>query len=176
MTMRALVLEKPGDEPDLAVRDLPVPSAKVREKRSLRSRPAACATTTSPLSPALCAGASSPTWCWGTRFRAALPVWARESTISALETSVVTTLTTYCGRCEKLLRGAAVPVPTGGRASATVLDGGFAQYVCLPRNSFVRLPDGYRSGGGRGARLPHGRGAAGGASTWHASGPARPSW
>ena len=53
---------------------------------------------------------------------------------------VVTTLTTFCGECENCLAGREYRCAYG-QGIGHAIDGGFAQFVKLPENSMITLPD-----------------------------------
>ncbi len=138
--MRALVLEQPGDEPLLAVRDLPVPEPGPGEAVVEVAACGMCYHDVAVIAGTLRRGVK-PDVVLGHEISGRIAgVGEGVDDLSAGD-RVVATLTTFCGRCDTCTAGRQYRCPTG-QGLGHGLDGGFAEYVCLPRSCFVRLPDG----------------------------------
>ena len=140
MTMRALVLERPGDDPVLAVRDLAIPDPGPGEAVLEVAACGMCYHDVAVIAGTLRRGVK-PDVILGHEISGRVADVGEGVDDLSVGDSVVATLTTYCGRCSNCASGRQYRCPFG-QGLGHGLDGGFAQYVCLPRNSFVRLPDG----------------------------------
>ncbi len=140
MTMRALVLERPGDEPILAVRELPVPSPGPGEAVLEVAACGMCYHDVAVIAGTLRRGVK-PDVVLGHEISGRVAEVGEGVADLGVGDGVVTTLTTYCGQCATCAAGRQYRCPTG-QGLGHGLDGGFAEYICLPGNSFVRLPDG----------------------------------
>ena len=139
MTMRALVLEKPGEDPVLAVSDLPVPQPGPGEAVLDVAACGMCYHDVAVIAGTLRRGVK-PDVVLGHEISGRIADVGEGVDDLSVGDKVVTTLTTYCGRCANCSSGRQYRCYRG-QGLGHGLDGGFAQYVCLPRNSFVRLPD-----------------------------------
>ena len=138
--MRALVLERPGDDPVLAVHDLPVPSPGQGEAVLEVAACGMCYHDVAVIAGTLRRGVK-PDVVLGHEVSGRIADVGEGVDDLSVGDRVVATLTTYCGRCANCASGRQYRCDTG-QGLGHALDGGFSQYVCLPRNSFVRLPDG----------------------------------
>ena len=140
MTMRALVLERPGEEPVLGVRDLPVPSPGPGEAVLEVAACGMCYHDVAVIRGTLRRGVK-PNVVLGHEISGRIAEVGEGVSDLKSGDRVVATLTTYCGRCANCLSGRQYRCDSG-QGVGHALDGGFAQYVRLPQNCFVRLPDG----------------------------------
>ncbi len=138
--MRALVLERPGDEPILAVRDLPMPSPGPGEAVLEVAACGMCYHDVAVIAGTLRRGVKADVVLGHEISGRVAEVGDGVEGLSVGD-RVVATLTTYCGRCANCAAGRQYRCDSG-QGLGHGLDGGFAQYICLPSNSFVRLPDG----------------------------------
>ena len=138
--MRALVLERPGDEPILAVRNLPVPSPGPGEAVLEVAACGMCYHDVAVIAGTLRRGVKAEVVLGHEISGRVAEVGDGVEGLSVGD-RVVATLTTYCGRCANCAAGRQYRCDSG-QGLGHGLDGGFAQYICLPSNSFVRLPDG----------------------------------
>ena len=138
--MKALVLEEPGERPALAVRELPVPTPGPGEALLEVAACGLCYHDVAVMRGTLRRGVK-PNVVLGHEISGRIADVGADVTSVKPGDRVVTTLTTYCGRCDNCLAGREYRC-FEGRGLGHALDGGFAQYICLPQNSFVPLPDG----------------------------------
>ena len=140
MTMKALALEEPGEQPVLAVRELPIPTPGPGEALLEVAACGFCYHDVAVMRGTLRRGVK-PNVVLGHEISGRIADVG--SDVSAVKTGdrVVTTLTTFCGQCDNCFAGREYRCYSG-RGLGHALDGGFAQYVCLPQSSFVPLPDG----------------------------------
>ncbi len=138
--MRALVLDSPGDEPVVSVRELPVPSPGPGEAVLKVAACGMCYHDVAVISGALRRGVK-PDVVLGHEISGRIADVGEGVEGLSVGDRVVSTLTTYCGRCTNCQSGRQYRCDSG-QGVGHALDGGFAQYVRLPQNCFVRLPDG----------------------------------
>ncbi|MDA1227398.1 MAG: alcohol dehydrogenase catalytic domain-containing protein [Chloroflexi bacterium] len=138
--MKALYLEAPGEEPDLKIRDVPLP--EIRERDAL-VRVAACGLChhdVAVMSGMLRRGVR-PEIILGHEISGV--VQQVGGSVQSLQEGdrVVATLTAFCGECDRCLSGLQYRCRQG-QGIGHAISGGFAQYVALPATSLLPVPDG----------------------------------
>lgn len=137
--MKALVLNSGGDAPRLEQREIAAP---ILEPTEILVRVAACGVCYHDV--AVAAGTLrrgvKPDVVLGHEVSG--PVEAVGSAVTSLKPgdSVVASLTTFCGECIRCKAGNEYRCARG-QGFGHAIDGGFAQYVCVPETSAVRIPD-----------------------------------
>jgi len=129
------VLDAPGDEPSLTLRDVPVPALGPHDALVEVAAAGLCHHDVAVMQGLLSRGVKQ-------QIILGHEVSGRVAdigdSVSSLEVgdSVVSTLTTFCRECQRCLHGMEYRC-LQGRGIGHTLDGGFAQFVCLPESSVV---------------------------------------
>jgi acryloyl-coenzyme A reductase len=138
--MKALYVNEPGAEPDLEIRDVPVPG--VADDQVL-VRVAACGLCHHDV--AVMAGllrrGVSPDIILGHEISGVVERVRTSVNGFSAGDRVVSTLTAFCGKCDRCLAGHQYRCREG-QGIGHGIDGGFAQYVALPETSLVLVPNG----------------------------------
>lgn len=138
--MKALFVKEPGENPVLEIRDVPLPEVG---KDSALVRVAACGLChhdVAVMSGLLRRGVSRDI-ILGHEISGVVEQVG--SAVESLSTGdrVVATLTAFCGKCDRCLKGHQYRC-RDGKGVGHAINGGFAQYVALPATSLVPIPDG----------------------------------
>ena len=136
--MKALVLEAPGDEPSLALRDVAVPTAGPHDVLVEVAACGLCHHDVAVMQGLLRRGVKQGIILGHEISGRVAEIGDSVSSVEVGE-SVVSTLTTFCGECQRCLHGMEYRC-LNGRGIGHSIDGGFAQLVCLPESSVVPVP------------------------------------
>ena len=136
--MRALVLESPGDPPLLAVRERDDPAIGPGDVLVRVAAAGLCGHDVAVMRGTLRRGVK-PGVILGHEISGTVVETGDEVTAVRAGDAVVSTLTTFCGACERCLSGDDYRC-VNGRGIGHGVDGGFAELVALPAGSVVPLP------------------------------------
>ena len=137
--MKALVLEVPGEEPSLSVREVELPALDPTDALVRVAACGLCYHDVAVMRGVLRRGVK-PDVVLGHE------ISGRVAEVGASVTSVVagdrvtSTLTTFCGECDRCLAGREYRCHRG-QGIGHAIDGGFAEFVVLPETSLVPVPD-----------------------------------
>ena len=138
--MKALVLEEPGEEPSLSVREVPTPSPGAHEVLVKVAACGLCHHDVAVMQGVLRRGVKRGV-ILGHEISGRVAA-VGDSVVSAkVGDEVVSTLTTFCGRCERCIGGREYRCPHG-QGIGHAINGGFAQWLKLPESSLVPAPEG----------------------------------
>ena len=138
--MKALVLETPGDEPSLAIRDVLTPILGPHDALVEVAACGLCHHDIAVMQGVLRRGVKQDI-ILGHEISGRVADTGDSVTSVRVGDRVTSTLTTSCGKCERCLGGHEYRC-FDGRGVGHAIDGGFAQYVRLPEDSLVGVPDG----------------------------------
>ena len=137
--MKALVVEGPGEIPSLAVRNVETPTPGPGEVLVEVAACGLCHHDVAVMGGILRRGVE-PGIILGHEISGRVVDTGGSVTTIAIGDRVTSTLTTFCGRCDRCLSGREYRC-VDGRGVGHALNGGFAQFVSLPEASLVRVPD-----------------------------------
>ncbi len=137
--MKALVLNSDGDAPHLALREAaqPIPSSA-----EILVRVAACGICyhdVAVVEGTLRRGVK-PDVVLGHEISGHVEAVGGAVTTVQPGDKIITTLTTFCGECRRCTAGNEYRC-VRGQGFGHAIDGGFAQYMCVPESSAVRVPE-----------------------------------
>ena len=138
--MRALVLESPGDPPVLAVRERDDPAIGPGDVLVRVAAAGLCGHDVAVMRGTLRRGVK-PGVILGHEISGTVVETGGEVTAVRAGDAVVSTLTTFCGACERCLSGDDYRC-LHARGIGHGVDGGFAELVALPAGSVIAVPDG----------------------------------
>ena len=135
--MKALVLDTPGDEPSLTLRDVPVPAPEPHDVLVEVAAAGLCHHDVAVIQGLLRRGVE-PGIVLGHEISGR--VVDIGDSVSSVEVgdSVVSTLSTFCGECQRCLHGMEYRC-LNSQGVGHSIDGGFAQFVRLPERSVVPI-------------------------------------
>jgi len=139
-TMRALILEKSGEEPSLRVKDVPVPDLGPDEVLVQVAACGLCYHDIAVMRGVLRRGVK-PDIVLGHEISGRVVETGRAVDSVGVGAPVVSALTTFCGRCRRCLEGKEYRC-VEGRGIGHAIDGGFADFVKLPATSVLPVPEG----------------------------------
>ncbi len=139
MTMKALVLETGGSEPDMAVKDVQIPELSSHDVLIEVAACGLCYHDIAVMQGTLRRGVK-PDVILGHEISGRVAEVGNSVASVKAGDRIVTTLTTFCGKCENCLSGREYRC-VYGQGIGHAIDGGFAQFVKLPENSLIVLPD-----------------------------------
>ena len=139
-TMRALVLESAGDEPSLAVREVPVPELGPGDVLVKVAACGLCYHDIAVMQGVLHRGVK-PDIVLGHEISGQVTVVGDDVTSATVGDRVTSTLTTFCGQCEQCFSGREYRC-VHGQGIGHAIDGGFAEFVTLRESSLVQIPTG----------------------------------
>ena len=139
-TMRALVLESPGDQPSLAVRQVPLPELGPHDVVVRVAACGMCYHDVAVIQGILRRGVK-PDIVLGHEISGQVAEAGHAVTSARVGDRVTSTLTTFCGQCERCTSGREYRC-SQGQGIGHALDGGFAEFVRLPESSLVTVPTG----------------------------------
>ncbi len=137
--MRALVLESPGDPPSLAVRERDAPAVGPGDVLVRVAAAGLCGHDAAIMRGVLRRGVR-PGVVLGHEVSGRVVEVGGEAASIRVGDAVVSTLTVFCGSCDRCLSGNDYGCPYG-RGVGHGIDGGFAELVALAESSVVRVPD-----------------------------------
>ena len=137
--MKTLVLEQPGEEPSLALREVEPPSLGPHDTLVRVAACGVCHHDVAVMRGILRRGVK-PDIVLGHEISGHVAKVGNSVSLVKLGDPVVTTLTTSCGRCQRCLDGKQYRC-FEGKGIGHAIDGGFAELLKLPETSLVRLPD-----------------------------------
>ena len=137
---KALVLEAPGEEPSLAVREVGTP---ILGPHDVLVEVAACGMCRHDVAvmQGLLRRGVKPEIILGHEISGRVLDIGPSTGSVKVGDRVTTTLTTFCGRCQRCLDGQEYRC-VDGRGIGHAIDGGFAQLVRVPESCLVAVPDG----------------------------------
>jgi D-arabinose 1-dehydrogenase-like Zn-dependent alcohol dehydrogenase len=138
--MKALYVNEPGAEPDLEVRDVPVPGITDNQVLVRVAACGLCNHDVAVMAGLLHRGVSKDVILGHEISGFVDRVGASVHAFSEGD-RVVATLTAFCGKCDRCLAGHQYRCREG-QGVGHGINGGFAQYVALPETSLVPVPDG----------------------------------
>ena len=137
--MKALVLKSDGDVSRLEQRDLPVPEPGPAEVLVRVAACGVCYHDVAVVEGTLRRGVK-PDVVLGHEVSGVVAEVGAEVTGRNVGDRIVTTLTTFCGQCPRCAAGNEYRCPNG-RGFGHAIDGGFAQFMCVPESSAIPVPD-----------------------------------
>ena len=137
--MKALVIDRPGDPPSLAVREVETPSPGPGDALVEVAACGLCHHDVAVMSGILRRGIE-PNVILGHEISGRVVDVGISVTTLSVGDRVVSTLTTFCSRCDRCRAGYDYRCAEG-RGVGHSIDGGFAQFVCLPASSLAPVPD-----------------------------------
>ena len=137
---RALVLEAPGEEPSLAVREVEAPTLGPHDVLVEVAACGMCRHDVAVMQGMLRRGVK-PEIVLGHEISGRVVDIGPSTPSVNVGDRVTTTLTTFCGRCRRCLGGQEYRC-VDGRGIGHAIDGGFAQLVRVPDTCLVPVPDG----------------------------------
>ena len=137
--MKALVLDSPGDEPSLAVGEVPLPTLGPQDALVEVAACGLCHHDVVVMQGKLRRGVKPKIVLGHEISGRVLEVGDSVSSV-AVGDAVTSTLTTFCGQCERCLAGREFRC-LHARGIGHAIDGGFAQFVGLPESSLVAVPE-----------------------------------
>ena len=137
--MKALVIDRPGDPPSLAVREVETPSPGPGEALVEVAACGLCHHDVAVMSGTLRRGIQ-PNVILGHEISGRVVDIGSSVTTLSVGDRVASTLTTFCSRCGRCRSGDDYRC-IEGRGVGHSIDGGFAQFVCLPATSLVPIPN-----------------------------------
>ena len=138
--MKALVLETPGEQPSLAVKNVPVPELGPHDVLVEVTACGVCHHDIAVMQGILRRGVK-PDVVLGHEISGRVAEAGAGVSSFKPGDRVVSTLTTFCGECERCVGGREYRC-FYGQGVGHAIDGGFAQFVKLPESSLVPVPDG----------------------------------
>ena len=138
--MRALVLESPGDPPSLAVRERDTPAIRPGDVLVRVAAAGICGHDAAVMRGTLRRGVKSGV-ILGHEISGTVVETGDEVTSVRAGDAVVSTLTAFCGACERCLSGDDYRC-LRAHGIGHGIDGGFAELVALPAASIIPVPDG----------------------------------
>ena len=138
--MKALVLEGPGAEPSLSVQEVPTPEPGPHDALVEVAACGLCHHDIAIMQGVLRRGVK-PDLTMGHEISGTVAQVGDSVTSVSVGDRVTSTLTTSCGRCDRCLGGREYRC-LDGQGIGHAVDGGFAQFVGLPENSLVHVPEG----------------------------------
>ena len=137
---KALVLEAPGEEPSLAVREVDAPALGSHDALIEVAACGMCRHDVAVMEGVLRRGVK-PEIVLGHEISGRVADVGSSTGSVKVGDRVTTTLTTYCGRCQRCVDGQEYRC-VDGRGIGHAIDGGFAQLVRVPESCLVPVPDG----------------------------------
>ena len=137
--MKALVLETPGEEPSLAVREVATPKAGPHEVVVEVSACGLCHHDVAIMQGTLRRGVK-PGVILGHEISGRVAETGNAVTSAKVGDKVTSTLTTFCGECHRCLAGREYRC-IHAQGIGHAIDGGFAKFVKLPETSLIPVPD-----------------------------------
>ena len=137
--MKALVLETPGEEPSLAVREVPTPTAGPHEVVVDVRACGLCHHDVAIMQGTLRRGVK-PGVILGHEISGRVAETGNAVTSAKVGDNVTSTLTTFCGECHRCLAGREYRC-IHAQGIGHAMDGGFAEFVKLPETSLIPVPD-----------------------------------
>jgi D-arabinose 1-dehydrogenase-like Zn-dependent alcohol dehydrogenase len=137
---KALVLEAPGEEPSLAVREVGTPTLGPHDVLVEVAACGMCRHDVAVMQGVLRRGVK-PEIVLGHEISGRVVGIGPSTESVKVRDRVTTTLTTFCGRCQPCLDGREYRC-VDGRGIGHAIDGGFAQLVRVPESCLVAVPDG----------------------------------
>lgn len=137
--MKALVLESPGEEPSLAVKEVAVPDLGPRDVLVKVAACGLCHHDVAVMQGLLRRGVK-PQIVLGHEISGRVSEVGDSVTAAKPGDPVTSTLTTFCGQCTRCLRGREYRCYRA-QGIGHAVDGGFAQFVKLPETSLVPIPE-----------------------------------
>jgi acryloyl-coenzyme A reductase len=138
-TMKALVLDTPGEEPSLSVKDVPIPQLGPGDALVEVAACGLCHHDVAVMRGTLRRGVR-PGVILGHEIAGQVAEVGNCVASVRVGDRVCSTLTTFCGRCERCLEGREYRCLSGQGIGHSV-DGGFAQFVKLPESSLIPVSD-----------------------------------
>ena len=143
--MKALVLEAPGDEPSLAVREVDPPTPGPHDVLVEVAACGFCYHDVAVMQGTLRRGVK-PEPILGHEISGRVAETGGSVSLASAGDMVTSLLTTACGRCARCVGGREHRCLTG-QGIGHAVDGGFAELVRLPETSLVPIPDGVEGEG-----------------------------
>ena len=137
--MKALVIDRPGDPPSLAVREVETPSPGPDDALVEVTACGLCHHDVDVMNGTLRRGIK-PNVILGHEISGRVVDIGSSVTTLSVGHRVVSTLTTFCSRCDRCRAGDDYRC-ANGRGVGHSIDGGFAQFVCLPAASLLQVPE-----------------------------------
>ena len=137
--MKALVIDRPGDPPSLAVREVETPSSGPGDALVEVTACGLCHHDIDVMNGTLRRGIE-PDVILGHEISGRVVDIGSSVTTLSVGDRVVSTLTTFCSQCGRCRVGDDYRCAEG-RGVGHSIDGGFAQFVCFPAASLVPVPD-----------------------------------
>ena len=137
--MKALVVESPGENPSLAVREVETPSPGPDDVLVEVAACGLCHHDIAVMGGVLRRGLK-PGVILGHEISGRVAETGDTVTSVCVGDRVTSTLTTFCGRCDRCLDGREYRC-LSSRGIGHAVDGGFARFVSLPASSLVQVPD-----------------------------------
>ena len=137
--MKALVLEAPGNQPSLVIREVEVPSLGPHDVLVQVAACGLCHHDIAVMEGVLRRGVK-PRIILGHEISGRVAEIGTSVASVKAGARVTSTLTTFCGRCQRCLAGKEYRCPQG-QGIGHAIDGGFAEFVKLPEGSMVSIPD-----------------------------------
>ena len=137
--MKALVIDRPGDPPSLAVREVETPSPGPGDALVEVAACGLCHHDVDVMNGTLRRGIE-PNVILGHEISGRIVDLGSSVTTLSVGDRAVSTLTTFCSRCDRCRAGDDYRCAES-RGVGHSIDGGFAQFVCLPAASLVTVPD-----------------------------------
>jgi D-arabinose 1-dehydrogenase-like Zn-dependent alcohol dehydrogenase len=137
--VKALVFDTPSQEPSLAVRDVDTPVPGPNDALVEVAACGLCHHDIAVMGGVLRRGVT-PGVTLGHEISGRVAGIGGSVTTVGVGDRVTSTLTTFCGRCDRCLQGREYRCPKG-RGIGHAVNGGFAEFVALPESSLVPVPD-----------------------------------
>ena len=137
--MKALVLQTPGEKPSLVVKEIPVQELGPNDALVEVAACGVCHHDVAVMRGVLRRGVK-PEIVLGHEISGRVAEIGDAVTTAKVGDRVVSTLSTFCGRCLRCLSGREYRC-LHGHGIGHGIDGGFAQFVKLPESSLISIPD-----------------------------------
>lgn len=137
--MKALVLDTPGEKPSLSVKDIPIPQLGPRDVLVEVSACGLCHHDVAVMRGILRRGVK-PGVILGHEIAGRVAEVSDGVASVRVGDRVCSTLTTFCGQCERCLSGREYRC-LSGQGIGHAIDGGFAELVKLPESSLMPIAD-----------------------------------
>lgn len=137
--MKALILEAPGENPSLVMREVPTPSPGPQDILLKVASCGLCYHDVAVMRGTLRRGIKNDL-ILGHEISGTVVETGNNVNAIHIGDNVVAALTTFCGKCDRCSSGNQYRCHYG-QGFGHALDGGFAQYVTLPQSSVIALPE-----------------------------------
>ena len=138
--MKALFVNTPGDDPELEVREVDTPIPGPGEALLKIAAAGMCSHDVAIMRGLLRRGVNLDV-ILGHEISGSVESIGSDVEELAVGDSVVSTLTVFCGKCDRCLSGHEYRCRTGHGLGHAV-NGGFAEYIVLPERCLIPLPEG----------------------------------